>query len=77
MLHCNYNVESEHSLLKMMAEILIQCLILGFVQLSNAEVASFSAITESVFHVGTSVTMMMTVGTRVMNRIAVSTSLLH
>lgn len=45
------------------------------VQPSDAVVASFNAITESVFHVGTSVTMMMTVETRVMNRTAVSTAL--
>lgn len=34
-----------------------------FVQLSDAVVVSFSATMGSVFHVGTSVTMMMTVGT--------------
>lgn len=39
---------------------------------SDAVVASFNAITESVFHVGTSVTMMMTVETRVMNRTALT-----
>lgn len=39
-----------------------QSTLLCFVQLSDAEVANFSAIMGSVFHVGTSVTTMMTVG---------------
>lgn len=59
-----------------MSENLKQYSLVCFVQLSIAVVASFNAITASVFHVGTSVTMTMTVGTRVMSRTAVSTSML-
>lgn len=58
-----------------MVEHLLQRSPVCFVQLSDAVVASFNATMESVFHVGMFVTMMMTVGTRVMNKTAVSISL--
>lgn len=58
----------------MIVDYLMQCSLACFMQLIDAVVASFSAIMESVFHVGTSVTMMMTVGIRVMSKTAVSIS---